>query len=121
MQKVKKNLTLSALGFGILLLSACAVKEELKPVTPVEIRTVAVKRPAPIVPKVDQLKLASVNWIIITPENVEAKFAEISKGDKVLFALTSKGYENIGTNLSDIRALLEQQKLIIAAYEKSYR
>lgn len=104
---------------AIFLLGACASQEAVKQ-APVEVRTVEVKRPAPIVPKVDQLKLRSVEWVVITPENIEQKFAEISSGEKVLFALTANGYENISLNLSDIRALIDQQKAIIAIYEKQF-
>lgn len=38
-----------------------------------------------------------------------------------LFALTDKGYANLGENLSSIRAFIEQQKAIIVAYENYYK
>lgn len=76
-----------------------------------------VRPPKPSVPNPDELNLRDFEFIIVTPENVEEVFANM-KGDKALFALTSKGYENIALNLSDIRALIQQQKVIIATYEK---
>lgn len=78
-----------------------------------------VKPPKPSVPSPDELNLRDFEFIVITPENVEEVFANM-RGDKALFALTSKGYENIALNLSDIRSLIQQQKAIIAIYEKQW-
>lgn len=78
-----------------------------------------VKPPKPSVPSPDELNLREFEFIIITPENVEEVFANM-RGDKALFAVTSKGYENIALNLSDIRSLIQQQKSIILAYEKAF-
>jgi predicted transcriptional regulator len=39
----------------------------------------------------------------------------------LLFGVTDKGYENLALNLSDLRAYLQQQKAIIAAYENYYQ
>jgi len=71
------------------------------------------------VPQVDPLDLRDVEFIIITPENQEEIFAELSK-DKALIALTPEGYEKLALNISDIRALIQQQKTIIAVYEKQW-
>lgn len=101
------------------LLSGCATPK-VEPVTSVEVRTIEVPRPAPIVPSVDQLDLREVSWIIITPENIDEKFAEIKEGDLVFFALTREGYENLALNISDIRANIEQYKRIIAIYQSQY-
>jgi hypothetical protein len=88
-------------------------------VTPIEVVETEVKPPAPIVPPIDQLNLRSIEWVIITPSNAETVFSEMT-GEKVLFALTAEGYENIALNLSDVRAILQQQQSIIAIYEKQF-
>jgi hypothetical protein len=117
-----KSLTLSALGFTTIafLISSCG-SPTVEPVQPIEVRTIEIPRPAPIVPEVDQLRLRDVNWVIITPENVDQKFAEIKKGELVLFAVTAEGYENISLNLSDIRAMIDQQGKIIAIYKSQFK
>jgi len=121
MPRMKKNLIQNALGFILigLLISACGSKE-IEPVEIVEVKTIEIPRPAPIVPEIDQLKLRQVQWVIITPDNVEQKFNEIKNGEAVLFALTANDYEKISLNLSDVRAAMDQQKKIIAVYEDSY-
>lgn len=116
-ETMKKYLLISI----ILLVTACSSTDQIEEVKPVEVRTIEVPRPAPIVPSVDQLSLRAVKWFIITPDNVEEKFKEIQNGEAVLFAVSSEGYENIALNLSDIRAMIEQQKRIIAIYESQYK
>jgi hypothetical protein len=124
-QQVKKRSIPSALGYGLatltslFLLSACGAPA-IEPVAPIEVRTIETPRPAPIVPTVDQLKLKDVKWIIITPENMNNVFASLS-GEAVLFAVTTSGYEAIALNLSDVRAMIQQQQQIIAIYQDSYR
>ncbi len=105
---------------SVLFLIACG-STPIEEVKPIEIRTIEVPRPAPIVPSVDQLRLRPVNWIVITPNNIEESFAKIQSGEVVLFAVTTQGYENIALNISDIRSLIEQQKKIIAIYQTQYR
>lgn len=83
-------------------------------------QTEYVKPTAPIVPNADPLSLRDVEFIIVTPDNFEEVFANL-KGDKVLFALTSKGYEDIALNLSDVRAYIQQQKRIIILYQNVWK
>jgi hypothetical protein len=74
-------------------------------------------------PPVDELRLREVNWIIINKDNLDAKLTELTAGGKPLamFVLTGEGYENLGLNISDIRALVQQQQAIIIAYENYYK
>ena len=116
---MKENSTLNVLGCitSLLILSACST-QKVEPVTTVEVRTVEVKRPAPIVPAPDQLKLRDVSWIVVTADNIDNVLAKTD--DKVLFALTDQGYENLALNMSDIRASIEQHKRIIAIYKSQF-
>ena len=67
--------------------------------------------------------MQEVDWVLITPENFEEKVAEIQATGRpvVFFALTDEGYENISLNFSNIRAFIQQQNAIIAAYENYYK
>lgn len=89
---------------------------------PVEVSTRPVEKPGLELPQADEIRLREVDWQLITPENAEEIFetAEESGRPVVFFALTDKGYENLGLNISDIRAYIQQQKTIIAAYENYY-
>ena len=105
---------------SILLLAACGSTTEIEQVKPVEVITVEIPRPAPIVPPVDQLKLRSIEWVVITSDNIEENFDRIQNGEMVFFALTTEGYESLSLNISDIRSMIEQQQKIIAIYEKQF-
>jgi hypothetical protein len=60
-----------------------------------------------------------MQWVIITPENVDEVFANIRGNEsKVFFAISADGYSKISLNLGDVRSLIEQQKSIIESYEK---
>lgn len=64
-----------------------------------------------------------VEWIIITEENLEQRLEELrASGQPIaIFGITGEGYENLGLNISDIRALVQQQQQIILAYERYYK
>lgn len=71
-------------------------------------------------PKPDVLSLRDINFIIITPENATEVFAKL-KDEKVLFALTAKGYEDTALNLGDIRAYMRQQNRVIVLYKDAFK
>lgn len=66
--------------------------------------------------------MRNIEWVIINEENIDAKIEEFQATGQplALFVLTGEGYENLALNFSDIRALVQQQKEIIAAYENYY-
>jgi len=90
---------------------------------PIEITTKPIDKPELNLPQSDELRLRKVEWIVVTPDNVEEVFKKIQDTGRpvTLFALTDKGYENLGLNLSDLRAYIQQQQIIIAAYENYYK
>lgn len=105
-----KILIASVLGFTIL--SGCDS-------TAREIVVTETPRPPLVVQEPDIISTREVNWIIITPDNYEEVFDFLPAGT-ALFAVTAEGYSNLALNLSDIRALVEQQQLIILAYRQYY-
>lgn len=122
MQTVRMPSIVNALGFTILLsfLAGCSLfpPEE----KPIEIRSRPVDRPVLTLPNADELNLLDVEWVVITPDNFEEQVAKATESGRpvVFFALTDKGYENLGLNLSDLRAYIQQQQTIIAAYRTYY-
>lgn len=110
----------SALGcLTLLLVSACSKP----PIQEIKISAKPIDKPELVLPYADPIKARDVQWIIITPDNYEKVFNDLAKKGQpiVLFALNDKGYENISLNLSDIRAFIQQQQAIIAAYEGYYK
>jgi len=76
-----------------------------------------------VLPGVDPVNMRRVEWVVINQENMEEKIAELTAGGAPLamFVLTAQGYENLGLNFSDIRAMVQQQQQIILAYENYYK
>jgi hypothetical protein len=89
----------------------------------IEVSAKPVERPELVLPPVDQVRMREIEWVLITPENFNEVLEKAKKDGRpiVFFALTDKGYENLGMNFSDIRALVQQQQSIIAAYEAYYK
>lgn len=98
-------------------LAACSTTQ------PIQITSKPIEKPELVLPNVDQINMRRVQWVIISKENMEEKIAALTAGGAPLaiFALTAQGYENLGLNLSDIRALVQQQQQIIIAYENYYK
>ena len=111
--------TMNVLGCGlaIILLTSCA---SVPPSITVSSKPIA--KPTLIVPPVDTLTMKEVKWIIVTEENVEEVLKELKTSGQPLaiFGLSGQGYENLSTNFSAIRALVQQQQTIIAAYKQYY-
>ena len=112
----------NVLGYGLaitslLILSACS---SIPPSITVSTKPIA--KPTLIVPPVDTLTMKEVKWIIVTEENLEEVIADLKKSGQPLaiFGLSGQGYENLSTNFSAIRALVQQQQTIIAAYKQYY-
>ena len=115
------RLTVNALGFTIALfvISGCAAPA---PQT-ITISAKPVEKPELVLPNADKVQTRKVEWVIITPENFEEQIKKLTdKGKPVaFFALTDEGYEALAINLSDLRAFIQQQQAIIAAYEGYYK
>jgi hypothetical protein len=118
---MRHNLIRNVLFFGLatLALSSCGTTETIKEVPVIETRTVKVSKPAPIVPSIDQIEMRDVDWIVVTPENVDAVFESLNT-DLVLFGLTAEGYEALSLNLADLRITFQQYQEIIAIYRSSF-
>lgn len=117
---VSRSIT-NVLGCGlvILLISGCAAPMPQR----IEVSAKPVERPELVLPPADTLRMREVEWVLITPENFNEVVEKAKKDGRpiVFFALTDKGYENLGLNFSDIRAFIQQQKSIIAAYDAYYK
>lgn len=130
MQRTKTLLIKSALGFGlVLLLAGCLGNNQPQIEQPLVIDSNVVELPKPIqkpdltLPPVDELNMREVKWVVINEDNVEAVIEQLKARDGAfaVYALTGEGYGNLGLNFSDIRALVQQQQAIIAAYENYYK
>jgi len=103
------------------LISACGVKQP-DPITVTEIRSNIIERPTLILPETTPINTRNVEWKIITPENIDEIFKEMTSSNQqpVLFALTTSGYENVSLNMAEIMRLIREKDAIIVAYRNYY-
>ena len=87
-----------------------------------EVSSVAVERVPLVLPKIDVLKLDTVEWYIVNEENIDSVLAELEKKGykRVIFGVTDKGYEILSVNMAKIQQLVRQQDAIIGAYRSYY-
>lgn len=99
-----------------LALAACGDKLPQTPQT-VEVKTIEVKKPAPIIPKSDRVSMKPVQWHVLTEQTKDKKFQE----RPVYFGLSEEDYKALSINISSLRAHSEQQKAAIDAYERYFQ
>lgn len=82
---------------------------------PVERTPLNLEAPAP-------LRLRSVQWIVVTPQNAEQVFRQLeAKGsDPVLFAISDDDYTSLAESMSQVRNFMNIQRNIIIEYKKYY-
>ena len=88
----------------------------------IEVKTTPVKSAAPIVPRVDDLKLRDLEWIVVTEQNYQGVLMRLRDAgeEPVMYALSSNGYANLMMNQNDVMRMIRQQQEVIAVYRKSY-
>jgi len=89
----------------------------------IEVSATAVEKPKLVLPQADELNLRDVKWMIITEDNYDKQMEKLKASGRsvAFFAVTDEGYTNLGLNISDLRAYLQQQQAIIGAYEGYYQ
>ena len=114
----------NVLGYGLALAALLAISGCTSSMPQrIEVSAKPIDKPELVLPNPEILNMKEVKWILLTPENFEEKLKDFEKSGRpiVFFALTDEGYENISMNFSSIRAYIQQQQAIIAAYENYYK
>lgn len=103
-------------------LTACGQTDLPTPVRPVVVSSQPIDRPQLSLPPVDRIQARNVEWIIITPENIDEVFNRMRERGQplALFALTEAGYQNVSLNTADSLKLILQQQAVIDGYEQYY-
>ena len=104
------------------LISGCASFGWSSNVKPIEVQTRAVERTRLNLPEPTPLTGRELNWVVVTPENVDRVFQDLknSNTDLVLFALTDEGYEQLALSMAEIRNFIASQRSIIIKYKEYY-
>ena len=107
-----------------LFLSSCSLLSGFgwKSEKPIEVRKLEQERVKLNINSPKPLTIESMEWIVITPENVNEVFKQLEEKntDLVLFAITDDGYEKLASDMVLIRNYIAQQRLIIMKYKDYY-
>lgn len=103
-----------------LVLSACSNFSTQREI--IEVAAKPVERVPLALPEIPPLIIDTPEWIIVTPNNVDAVWEQLGKDRKdiVIFGLTDDGYEQLSLDFAEMRNYIAQQKQVILQYKKYY-
>ncbi len=109
----------------LLLVSGCSMlgggKTNIPQVKPVEVVTVVKKAPMYHPPLPGNISAVPVEWTVLNPELMQEYLDDLNDGNaptNVWYALTTKGYENLSTNMAEVKRYLRQAISILKYYRE---
>ena len=109
----------------LILLNGCSLlggsRFEPPEVKPIEV--VTIEKPTPMYhpPLPAEIVGVPVEWKILTPTTMEEYLEDLKQGEAPVtawYSLTTKGYENLSTNMAEIKRYLRQVLSIVAYYRE---
>ena len=121
---MKRSLMKALLFLALLLVSGCSMfgsSRDIPEVKPVEVLTVAKKSPIYHPPLPNQINPVPVEWTVLNPELMQEYLDDLNEGKaptNAWYALTTKGYENLSTNMAEVKRYLRQVLSILKYYKE---
>ena len=118
------NLMKLSLLLILLLVSGCSMfgsSRDIPEVAPVEVVTVIKKAPTYHPPLPNEIDPVPVEWTVLNPELMQDYLDDLNEGNaptNVWYALTTKGYENLSTNMAEVKRYLRQVLSILKYYKE---
>ena len=112
------------LFLALLLVSGCSIlgsSRDIPEVKPVEVVTVVKKAPTYHPPLPNQIDPVPVEWTVLNPELMQEYLDDLNEGNaptNAWYALTTKGYENLSTNMAEVKRYLRQVLSILKYYRE---
>jgi hypothetical protein len=105
-----------------MLLAACQTPPFEQIPRPVVVQAAPIERPPLNLPTIDPLNARDVQWVVVTPNNVDEVFREMTARGQApaLFAVDEQGYENIAINTQESLRVILQQQSVIEGYREYY-
>ena len=121
---MKRSLMKTVLFLALLLVSGCSIlgsSRDIPEVKPVEVVTVVKKAPTYHPPLPNQIDPVPVEWTVLNPELMQEYLDDLNEGNaptNAWYALTTKGYENLSTNMAEVKRYLRQVLSILKYYRE---
>ena len=109
---------------ALILVSGCSIlgsSRDIPEVKPVEVVTVVKKAPTYHPPLPNQIDPVPVEWTVLNPELMQEYLDDLNEGNaptNVWYGLTTKGYENLSTNMAEVKRYLRQVLSILKYYRE---
>ncbi len=122
---IRINLMKLSLLLVLLLVSGCSMLgsgRDIPEVQPVEVVTVVKQAPMYHPPLPNNIDPVPVEWTVLNAELMQEYLDDLNEGNaptNVWYALTTKGYENLSTNMSDVKRYLRQVISIVKYYRET--
>ena len=121
---IRINLMKLSLLLILLLVSGCSMfgsSRDIPEVAPVEVVTVVKKAPTYHPPLPNEIDPVPVEWTVLNPELMQEYLDDLKEGNaptNVWYALTTRGYENLSTNMAEVKRYLRQVLSILKYYKE---
>ena len=121
---MKHSLIKILIFLALLLVSGCSIlgsKRDIPEVKPVEVVTIVKEAPTYHPPLPNQIDPVPVEWTVLNPELMQEYLDDLNEGNaptNVWYALTTKGYENLSTNMAEVKRYLRQTLNILKYYRE---
>ena len=108
----------------LLLVSGCSIlgsSRDIPEVAPVEVVTIVKKAPTYHPPLPNQIDPVPVEWTVLNSALMQEYLDDLNEGNaptNVWYALTTKGYENLSTNMAEVKRYLRQTLNILKYYRE---
>ena len=109
---------------ALILVSGCSIlgsSRDIPEVKPVEVVTVVKQAPTYHPPLPNQIDPVPVEWTVLNPELMQEYLDDLNEGNaptNVWYGLTTKGYENLSTNMAELKRYLRQVLSILKYYRE---
>jgi hypothetical protein len=106
----------------LLLVSGCSIlgsSRDIPEVKPIEVVTVVKQAPTYHPPLPNQIDPVPVEWTVLNPDLMQTYLDDLNEGNaptNVWYGLTTKGYENLSTNMAEVKRYLRQVLSILKYY-----
>ena len=121
---MKHSLIKILIFLALLLVSGCSIlgsKRDITEVKPVEVVTIVKEAPTYHPPLPNQIDPVPVEWTVLNPELMQEYLDDLNEGNaptNVWYALTTKGYENLSTDMAEVKRYLRQTLNILKYYRE---
>ena len=119
-----KRSLMKILLLALILVSGCSIlgsSRDIPEVKPVEVVTVVKQAPTYHPPLPNQIDPVPVEWTVLNPELMQEYLDDLNEGNaptNVWYGLTTKGYENLSTNMAEVKRYLRQVLSILKYYRE---